>query len=80
MKLWFSEFWEEFSSKFYTAFIKNDRWMQYLEGVQTTLMVTAIALGIGIVLGVLVAIIRTAHDQQRPGKKSFIRIWFADSG
>lgn len=76
MKLWFSEFWEEFSSKFYTAFIKNDRWMQYLEGVQTTLMVTAIALGIGIVLGVLVAIIRTAHDQQRPGKKSFILGFF----
>ena len=36
------------------------------------MLVTAIALSIGVVLGVLVAIVRTAHDQQRPGKKSFL--------
>ena len=33
----------------------------------TTLLVTAMALVIGIVLGVVVSLIRTAHDQQRPG-------------
>ena len=59
---------DDFSSKFYNAFLKNDRWLQYLKGVQTTLLVTALALALGIVLGILVAIIRTAHDQQRPGK------------
>ena len=31
-------------------------------------MVTALALVLGVVLGVIVAIVRTAHDQQRPGK------------
>lgn len=61
-------FWQEFFVKFYQAFIEKDRWLQYLEGVGTTLLVTAMALGIGVVLGVVVAIIRTAHDQQRPGK------------
>ena len=64
-------FFQEFFVKFYQAFIEADRWKQYLDGVGTTLYVTAIALAIGIALGVLVAIIRTAHDQQRPGKHNF---------
>ena len=64
-------FWQEFYVKFYQAFIEADRWKQYLEGVGTTLYVTAMALTLGIILGVVVAIIRTAHDQQRPGKKNF---------
>ena len=61
-------FWQEFYVKFYQAFIENNRWLQYLKGVGSTLMVTALALVIGVILGVLVAVIRTAHDQQRPGK------------
>ena len=64
-------FWQEFYVKFYQAFIEADRWKQYLEGVGTTLYVTALALALGILLGVVVAIIRTAHDQQWPGKKNF---------
>ncbi len=63
-------FWQEFYVKFYQAFIEADRWKQYLEGVGSTLMVTALALIIGVVLGVLVAVVRTAHDQQRPGRKN----------
>ena len=66
------EWWQEFYVYFYQAFIEGDRWMQYLKGVGTTLLVTALALIIGVVLGVMVAIIRTAHDQQRPGKKNFL--------
>ena len=64
--------WQEFYVYFYQAFIENDRWTQYLEGVGTTLLITAAALAIGLVLGVLVAIVRTAHDQQRPGQKNWI--------
>ena len=63
-------FWQEFYVKFYQAFIEADRWKQYLGGVGTTLYVTALALLLGIALGVVVAMIRTAHDQQRPGKKN----------
>ena len=69
-------FWQEFYVKFYQAFIEADRWKQYLEGVGATLMVTALALLIGVVLGVLVAIVRTAHDQQRPGRKNPILGFF----
>ena len=65
-------FWQEFFVKFYQAFIEKDRWVQYLNGMGTTLLTTAMALGIGIILGVMVAIVRTAHDQQRPGKKNFV--------
>ena len=65
-------FFQEFFVKFYQAFIENNRWLQYLEGVGTTLLVTAMALAIGVVLGVVVAVIRTAHDQQRPGKHNII--------
>lgn len=65
-------FWQDFYVKFYQAFIVADRWKQYLGGVGTTLYVTALALIMGIVLGVIVAVVRTAHDQQRPGKKNLL--------
>ena len=66
------KWWQEVYVYFYQAFIEGDRWMQYLKGVGTTLIVTALALIIGIALGVLVAIVRTAHDQQRPGNHNFL--------
>lgn len=56
--------------KFYQAFILKDRWLQYINGVGTTLLVTAIALALGIVLGSVVALVRVAHDQQRPGRRN----------
>ncbi len=60
--------WQGFYVKFYEAYLKNDRWQQYLSGMGSTLMLTAMALAVGVVLGVLVAVVRTAHDQQRAGK------------
>ena len=63
-------FGQEMFYKFYQAFILKDRWMQYIQGVGTTLLVTAIALALGIVLGSVVALVRVAHDQQRPNHKN----------
>ena len=63
-------FGQEMFYKFYQAFILKDRWMQYIQGVGTTLLVTAIALTLGIVLGSVVALVRVAHDQQRPNHKN----------
>ena len=63
-------FGQEFFFKFYQAFILKDRWTQYVGGVGTTLLVTALALALGIVLGSVVALVRVAHDQQRPGHKN----------
>ena len=39
-------------------------------GVGTTLLVTALALALGIVLGSVVALVRVAHDQQRPNHRN----------
>jgi len=69
-------FWQEFYVKFYQAFIEGNRWQQYLKGVGTTLLVTVMALAVGIALGVIVAMVRTAHDQQRAGKHNIILGFF----
>ena len=66
--------WQEFYVKFYNAWFFEDRWMSYFRGLVTTIEVTVIALMIGVILGVLVAVIRTAHDQQRPGSKNILNI------
>jgi len=70
------KWWQEFYVYFYQAFVEGDRWLQYLKGVGTTLLVTALALILGVVLGILVAMVRTAHDQQRIGKKNPILGFF----
>ena len=57
---------QDFFVKFYQAFIVADRWQQYIKGVGTTLLVTAMALALGVALGSVVAMIRVAHDQQKP--------------
>ena len=59
-------FEQEFFFKFYQAFILKDRWLQYINGVGTTLLVTAIALVLGVLLGAIVAMIRVGHAQQKP--------------
>lgn len=59
----------KFQDHFYSSFIEANRWHNYLSGLGTTLLLTIIALGIGIVLGVLVAVIRSAHDQQNSDRK-----------
>lgn len=61
-------FWQDIYMRFYRAWFEGDRWMQYFEGLGTTILVTILALLIGVILGVVVAVIRTGHDQQRKGK------------
>ncbi len=52
-------------SRIQQAFLEGNRWRLYLKGLGTTLELTVIALFFGIVLGLIVAVIRTAHDQQQ---------------
>ena len=65
MIAWF----EQLGPRLYKAFLENDRWQLYLQGLVTTLELTVVALIAGVILGVVVAVIRTAHDQQRPGRR-----------
>ena len=72
--LWdkFEPLWIDLTKKFTMAFITGDRWKLYLKGMAAALELTACALIIGVVLGVLVAVVRSAHDQQRLGQRSFV--------
>lgn len=63
-----AEFFSGVKDDFIQSFVEGDRWLLYLKGIGVTLKVAAIALVLGIILGVLVAVVRTSHDQQRPGK------------
>lgn len=60
-------FGQDFFYNFYKSFIDGGRWQLYLNGILSTFEVTVIALAIGIVLGVIVAVFRSMHDQQRLG-------------
>lgn len=53
-------------SKFINNFIAEDRWKYLTDGLAVTLQITLCAVILGIVLGFLVAIVRSTHD--RTGK------------
>ena len=56
---WFSDF----GNDLYINFVKDDRWKYLTNGLLTTLQITVLAVLVGVVIGFLVAIIRTTHDQ-----------------
>lgn len=55
--------WETFQEKFYESFIQDNRWEYIVDGLRTTLIVTFFAAIIGILLGFVVAMIRSTHDK-----------------
>ncbi|MDO4276372.1 MAG: amino acid ABC transporter permease [Eubacteriales bacterium] len=54
---------ESLKNQFYNNFIVEDRYLWLVDGLKTTLTITVFAVVIGIILGFLVAIIRSAHDK-----------------
>ena len=60
----------ELGGRFHTAFVAEDRWKLYLDGLVVTLELTVLALILGVAIGLVVAVIRSAHDQQRPGRRN----------
>ena len=63
------DWFDRLGPRLHAAFVEGDRWQLYLDGLLTTLELTVVALVAGVVLGVVVAVIRTAHDQQRSGRR-----------
>lgn len=53
----------DFSAKFYANFIKDDRWLGLVSGLKVTIIVTLEALFLGVIIGFIVAIIRSYHDK-----------------
>lgn len=60
--------WEDLCSKFILDFVEKDRWKYIVSGLGITMQVTIYSLLIGLVIGILIAIVRTSHDQI--GKKN----------
>lgn len=54
--------WENLVHQFNRYFVDNGATAWWLTGFKTTILVTLLALAIGVVLGSLVAIIRTTHE------------------
>jgi len=61
-----------FSEKFIQNFIDDNRYMYLLNGLKTTLIITIFSVLIGILLGFLIAIIRSTHD--KTGQLKFLNI------
>lgn len=49
----------------YQTFVLNDNYQYFVNGIKITLLVAVLALILGICIGVIVAAIRSAHDQQQ---------------
>ena len=55
---------DTFVEKFTQNFIENERYMYLVKGLGNTLIITAFALILGVVVGFLVAIVRSTYEKQ----------------
>lgn len=60
---------EDLQKGIYQTFILDNNYLYFVKGLGVTLLVTFFALLLGLVIGILVAIIRSAYDQQQSGRK-----------
>lgn len=56
---WFDKFCNDFSLNF----IEGDRWKWILQGLGNTLIITVFALIIGVLLGIIIAAVRSTYDK-----------------
>ena len=63
------QFFSVLAASFERTFITDDRWLQLLSGLGVTVEITLCAAVIGVVLGFLIAIVRSTHDMQLLGRK-----------
>ncbi len=60
--------------QFYQVFIYENRWKFFTDGLATTFIVTIGALIIGVIIGMIVALIRSTHDSQSKKPNIVLRI------
>ncbi len=73
---------DNLGAKFYLDFIEKERWKYITDGLMTTMTVTFFALLIGLFIGMLIAVIRTAHDQMQhdePGGPGWVLLRIANA-
>ncbi len=68
--------WADLKADFILNFIEKDRWQFITTGLKNTLIITFFSLIIGVILGIVVAIVRSSYDkthtEMRKGFKKFI--------
>ncbi|MCI6651879.1 MAG: amino acid ABC transporter permease [Ruminococcus sp.] len=62
---WFADLGDQL----YFVFIEKDRYQQMITGLKNTLLITAGALIVGVVIGVVVASIRSSYDKNKESMK-----------
>ena len=72
------EWWEDICFRIYKCFLFDNRYQMYITGLKNTLLMTAFALLMGVVLGIVVSLIRVTWDkngtEMRGGGKFILRI------
>ncbi|MGN1432906.1 MAG: amino acid ABC transporter permease [Ruminococcus sp.] len=63
------DFFDGLYQSFVKTFITDDRWVQLLNGLLVTIEITLFAAAIGVVIGFLIAIVRSTYDMNLSGKK-----------
>lgn len=53
-----------FSQKFYDCFVVQNRWQYITNGLKNTVIITAVALIIGLILGILSAIVKVSYSNK----------------
>ena len=69
MRAWF----EGLKAEFELNFIQGNRWRLLVDGLKNTLTITFFALLIGIVIGVIIAMVRSTYDKTAEGARPSIR-------
>lgn len=65
---------QRFCFQVFQTFIYENRWKFFTDGLATTFIVTIGALILGVVIGMVVALIRSTHDSMRTKPNIFLRI------
>lgn len=63
------DFFNGIAESFVKTFITDDRWLQLLNGLLVTIEITLFAAAIGILIGFIIAVVRSTHDMTLSGKK-----------
>ena len=68
-------FFEKLARDFNQNFIEDNRWQYLLRGLGTTMLITSLSLLLGLVLGFIIAIVRSTHDKvcTKKGGHFFLR-------
>ena len=64
------EMFADLSAQFKLCFLNDDRWKMLVKGLGATLQITAVALLIGIVLGIIVAAVRSSYEKNKETMKA----------